>query len=91
MKNFTNFDIKFYVIFVQILLTMTLQFLNFLILYEVSAISPNCLKCFKDEKLRRNEFIADATLALERNTKKDILSILVPKFVKNYLDQGFIY
>jgi len=45
---------------------------------------------FKDEKLRRNEFIADATLALERNIKQDILSILVPKFVKNYLEQGII-
>jgi len=36
MKNFTSFDVQFYVIFVYILLTLTLQLLNFLILYEVS-------------------------------------------------------
>ena len=46
----------------------------------------NLLK--KDEKLQRNDYLAQSQLELENNVRQDILSILVPKFVKDYINQG---
>ena len=42
----------------------------------------------KDEKLQRNDYLAQSSLELENNIRQDILSILVPKFVKDYINQG---
>lgn len=39
VRDINSFDLKFYVLFVSILLTLSLFFLNFLILYEVKLSS----------------------------------------------------
>jgi hypothetical protein len=42
----------------------------------------------KDEKIQRNDYLAQSSLEFENNVRQDILSILVPKFVKDYINQG---
>ena len=38
--------------------------------------------------MQRNDYLAQSSLEFENNVRQDILSILVPKFVKDYINQG---
>lgn len=42
----------------------------------------------QQEKKKRNEFLANTNLEIQQQKNSDILSILVPKFVKDHFDKS---
>mmetsp|Transcript_42776 Transcript_42776/g.49579 ORF Transcript_42776/g.49579 Transcript_42776/m.49579 type:complete len:2326 (+) Transcript_42776:18-6995(+) len=67
---------------------MTFYFVFSLILILISITAVALYNGFNNEKQKRNEFLANTNLQAQQQKNGDILSLLVPKFVKDKLDKG---